>query len=214
MLFLTRGVIDINHKHEPVQSGLRQWICPLLLNRILRSQYKERLIQLVRPPRYRHFTFLHRLQQCRLRLRRRPVYLVRQNHIRKDRPFHKLILSLLRLSVHLDNIRARYIRRHKVRRKLNPIKLQLQSLRHRMHHQRLRKPGHALNDTVPRRQHTAEHRINNVILANDNFVYLLLQVTVALVQTGHQSALINGPGCVRVLKFLTAYLFHIHIPTF
>ena len=65
-----------------------------------------------------YLTFFHRLQQRRLRLRCRAVYLVGKHHLRKDRSRPELEVTRA-LVVYRD---ARHIRRQKVRRELNPVK--------------------------------------------------------------------------------------------
>ena len=90
------GIIDPDVEHEPVELGLGQRIRPFLLDRVLRGQHEERLGQRMPPAADRHLVLLHRLEQRRLRLRRRAVDLVGQDHVGEDRPLHKPELALSR----------------------------------------------------------------------------------------------------------------------
>ena len=93
VLLLVRGVPDQNLEHETILLCLRQRIGPFLLDRVLRREHEERQRQVVAIAAGRHLPLLHRLEQRRLRLRRRAVDLVGQNHVREDRTGQELEAS-------------------------------------------------------------------------------------------------------------------------
>jgi hypothetical protein len=57
-----------------------------LLDRVLRREDEERRLELVGFSTVRDGAFLHRLEQRRLRLRRRAVDLIREDDLAEDRP--------------------------------------------------------------------------------------------------------------------------------
>ena len=79
------GIVDEDVEHEAVELGLGQRIGAFLLDRVLRGQHEERLGQRCRVPPDGDLVLLHRLQQRRLRLGRRAVDLVGQDHVGEDR---------------------------------------------------------------------------------------------------------------------------------
>ena len=140
-LFFHRRVIDRNQEHKAVQLRLGQRIGALLLNRVLRSQHKERLRERAVLTTGGHAMFLHGLQQRTLRLGRRPVNFVRQNDVGKDWALYKFKLPSTSLTV-LQNLRTRDVAGHQVGRKLDPVEVQVHDLRERIHHQRFRQTRH------------------------------------------------------------------------
>jgi hypothetical protein len=61
---------------------------------------------------------LHRLEQRRLRLRRRAVDLIRQDHMREDRAAHELEDATAGRVILLEQLRPGDVGRHQVRREL------------------------------------------------------------------------------------------------
>ncbi len=104
---LTRhvGIPDPQPHQKPVQLRFRQRIRPMMIGRILRRDHHERLRQRQRPPFHCHLLFVHRLEQRRLRLRRRAIDLVGQQEVRKHRP--RLELESLGMRVVNGHARAR-----------------------------------------------------------------------------------------------------------
>ncbi|SHU13010.1 Uncharacterised protein [Mycobacteroides abscessus subsp. abscessus] len=68
-------------EHESVHLRLRQWIGPLLVDRILRGQHQEWFRDLVDLSGDAGLSFLHRLQHGALRLRTGTVDLVQQHDV-------------------------------------------------------------------------------------------------------------------------------------
>ena len=80
---------------------------PFLLDGVLRGQHEERLAEPMPLAAGGDLVLLHRLQQRGLRLRRRAVDLVGQDHVGEDRALEKLELPHARLLVLLDDLRCR-----------------------------------------------------------------------------------------------------------
>ena len=79
-------VLDLEAHEEAVELRLGQRVRALVLDRVLRREHEERVRQRLRPALDRHLPLLHRLQQRGLRLRRRAVDLVGEQHVREHRP--------------------------------------------------------------------------------------------------------------------------------
>ena len=79
-------IVDHDVEHEPIELRLRQRIGAFLLDRILRGQHEQRTFERMAYAADRHLILLHRLEQRRLRLRRRAVDLVGQDDVGEDGP--------------------------------------------------------------------------------------------------------------------------------
>ena len=86
VLLRLRRIVDDDVEHEPIELRLGQRIGALLLDRVLRREHEQRPLELVAHAVDRHLVFLHRLEQRRLRLGRRAVDLVGEDHVRENRP--------------------------------------------------------------------------------------------------------------------------------
>ncbi len=91
---------------------------------------------------------LHRLQQRGLRLGRRAVDLVGQDHVGEDRPLDELHPPVAVARVFQD-LRAGDVGRHQVGRELDPLELQVEDLRDRADEQRLGQARGAGDQAVP-----------------------------------------------------------------
>ena len=111
---------------------------------------------------------LHRLQQGRLRLRRRAVDLVGQDHVGEDRALQEAELPRARAAVLLDDLRAGDVGRHQVGRELDAAELQRQGLGQRADHQRLRQPRHAHQQAVPAGEHGHQQFLDHLPLPDDH----------------------------------------------
>ena len=83
--FIFAGIADVDVEHEPIELRFGQRIGAFLLDRVLRRQDEERLRQSMQLSAGGDLVFLHRFQQRRLRLGRRAVDFVGQDHVREDR---------------------------------------------------------------------------------------------------------------------------------
>ena len=84
-LLVVRRVLDDDVEHEAVELRFRQRIRAFELDRVLRREHVERLGELVGLALHGDAMLLHRLEQRRLRLRRRAVDFVREHDVREDR---------------------------------------------------------------------------------------------------------------------------------
>ena len=79
-------MVDDDVEHEAVELRFGQRIRAFELDRVLRREDEERLVELVGASLDRDAVLLHRLEQRGLRLRRRAVDLVGQDDVGEDRP--------------------------------------------------------------------------------------------------------------------------------
>ena len=101
-------------------SGLRQKLRPRASHRVLGCNHNKRIRKRPGNPIHRHLLLLHHLQKRRLRLRRCPVDLIRQQ--KSSHRCSRLILK--RTCLFFIHGKSCDIRRKHIRRKLNPVFLQ------------------------------------------------------------------------------------------
>ena len=140
-------VVDDHVEHEPVELGLGQRIGPLHLDRVLRGQDEERLLQRVAHAGRRHLVLLHRFEQRGLGLGRRAVDLVGEDHVGEDRPLDELHPPSAVAGL-LEDLRPGDVRRHEVGRELDPLELEVEDLRDGADQQRLRQARRAGDEAV------------------------------------------------------------------
>jgi hypothetical protein len=87
LLLLTRRVADVQLEHEAVHLRFRQRIGAFLLDRVLRGEDEERLLQLVGRSADGDLLLLHRFEQCGLYLRRRALISSARMMLAKIGPF-------------------------------------------------------------------------------------------------------------------------------
>ena len=197
--FLLRGVVHKDHEHEPVELRLGQRISALLLDGVLRREDEKGLGQFVAHAAHRHAPLLHRLEHRGLRFRRRAVDLVRQNHVRKNRPVEELELPLAGLRILIDDLRARDVARHQVGRELDALERQIDRLRQRGDEQRFRQPRHAHEQCVAPRENRDQHFVDHLVLSDDDLRELMLDQPVRLLEIRHRlDVIFLESGCVRV----------------
>ncbi len=92
---------------------------------------------------------LHRLEQRGLRLRRRAVDFVGEDHVREDRPRQEHEPPPARLGVVLQDVGAGDVGRHQVGRELDALEREVQDLRDGADEQRLGQARHADEQAVP-----------------------------------------------------------------
>ncbi len=159
-------VVDRNVEHEPVELGFRQRIRAFHLDGILRGEDEERLAEPVADAGRSHVVFLHCLEHGRLRLGRRAVDLIGQDHIGEDGPFDErhrpLVVGLL------EDLGARDIGGHQVRRELDPPEPQIEQFRQRFDQQGLRQARRAGQQAVSPRKHGNQQMLDHVLLADDH----------------------------------------------
>ena len=115
-----------------------------------------------------HRPLLHRLEQGRLRLGRRPVDLVGQEQVGEDRAALELEPrdALGRLVHHVG---ADQVGRHEVRRELDALELELQGVCKRADEQCFAQARHALEQDVPAGDQRGERFLDDAGEADDHF---------------------------------------------
>ena len=89
------GIAERGAKQEAVELRLGQRERALVLDRVLGREQEERVGELERHPVDGHLPLGHRLEQRRLRLRRRAVDLVDEEDVREDRARAELEVARL-----------------------------------------------------------------------------------------------------------------------
>ena len=84
-LLVYRRMVDDDVEHEAIELRFGQRIRAFELDRVLRREHVERLLELIGAPLNRDAVLLHRLEQRRLRLRRRAVDFVGEDDVGEDR---------------------------------------------------------------------------------------------------------------------------------
>ena len=120
-LVARREVVEQHVEQEAVELGFGQRIRALELDRVLRREHEERPLDLVVMAAHGDRELLHRLEQRGLRLRRRAVDLVREQHVREQRARHERPGAPARGDVLFDDVGARDVRRHQVGRELDSL---------------------------------------------------------------------------------------------
>ena len=123
------GIVDLDVQQEAVELRFGQRVGAFLLERVLRGQHEERRGQLVHRAAGADLPLLHRLEHGRLRLGRRAVDLVGQQHVGEDRPGQKAIRPLPGFGIFLDHFGAGDVAGHQVGRELDALERQVQRLR-------------------------------------------------------------------------------------
>ena len=108
-------------------------------------------------PLDRDAVLLHRLEQRRLRLRRRAVDFVGEHDVREDRPRREHHLPPAGRRVLLHEVGAGDVRRHQVGRELDARELQVEHLRHGVDQQRLGQAGRADDQAVAADEQRVQH---------------------------------------------------------
>src|SRR6185503_2472658 len=132
----------------------------------------ERLVEAVGAPLDRDAVLLHRLEQRRLRLRRRAVDFVREHDVGEDRAGRELHLPPSRPRVFLHEVGACDVGRHQVGRELDARELQVEGLRHRVDEQRLGQSRRADDEAVAADEERVQDLVDDLFLADDDLAQL------------------------------------------
>ncbi len=87
-----------------------------------------------------------------------------------------------RLTVFVEHLGAGDVAGHQVGRELDASEIERERLRQRMHHQRLRQPGHAFQDAVSAGEDGHQQLLDDVVLADDLPGHLLADLIVGFAQ--------------------------------
>jgi hypothetical protein len=163
--FSRGGILHLQFQQEAVQLGFWQGIRPLHLDRVLRCQDKERPRERVVDAAHRNRQLLHGLQEGRLRFRRGPVDLVRQNDLTEKRAALEAEMPTPFRCLDHD-VGPDDVGRHQVRRKLDPGKTEVQTFRERLHQQRFPQARNPLQQGVPPGKQADQHPADNFLVAH------------------------------------------------
>ena len=125
---------------------------------------------------------LHRFEQRGLRLGRRAVDLVGQDHVGEHRARQETKLARARSLVFLDDLGAGDVGRHQVGRELDAVELQRQRIGQRADHQRLGQARHADQQAVAAGEDRDQQLLDHVALADDDLGELVGDAAVGLVE--------------------------------
>src|SRR5688500_6966340 len=154
-------IADGQPHQKTIELTLRQRVCAVMLQRVLRRHHQKRARQGVRALVDRDTTFLHRLQQTALRARRRPVDLVSDHDVREDRArphFERRRLWIVQ----------RYtqdVRGQQVARELHAPETQTKRRRERTRQRRLADTRNVFEQDVTTRQQRRQRKSNDVRLS-------------------------------------------------
>ena len=152
---------------EPVQLCLGQGIGPLHLDGVLRGEDEEREDQLIRPLAHRHRMLLHGFQERRLRLRRRTVDLVGQEHVREDGALLELEIPLAGLAFH-HHVRPDDVGRHQIGGELDSAEVQVHGFGQAPNEHRLPESGNTLQKHVSAGKERGQHSLDHLLLTDDD----------------------------------------------
>ncbi len=115
---------------------------------------------------------LHRLEQRRLRFRRRAVDFVGEDDVREDRAGREHHLPATGGRVFLHQVGAGDVRRHQVRRELDTRELQVEHAGHRVNEQRLGQTRGADDQAVATDKQRHQHLRDDLVLTDDDLLQL------------------------------------------
>ena len=192
-LLLAGRVADPDVEHEAVALGLGQRVGALLLDRILGREDEERLGQLVGGSASGDGVLLHRLQQCRLGLRRGAVDLVGEQHLCEHRPtLEHQFASAGRIV--LDDLGAGDVAGHQVGSELDTVEAEFHGVGQGANHRRLGQTGHPFEQAVAARQDGDDDLLDHLLLTDDDGAYFARDAGRRLAQSGGSGDIIAGNG--------------------
>ncbi len=180
-----RQVVDQDIEHESIELGFGQRIGALHFDRVLRRQHEERLFQRIAHAAGRDLMFLHGFQQRRLRLGRRAVDFVGQDHVGEDRAFDELQFAMA-VGRLFQNFGAGDVGRHQVRRELDAMKFQMEDLARRADQQGFRQPGGTGDQAMPAGKQADQQLGRDFLLADDDFGQLGVDPIATFTQLFHR----------------------------
>ena len=168
-LGLAVGIAELDAHLEAVELRLGQREGADLVRRVLRRDDEERLGQPARLAFGGDLVLLHRLEQRRLRLRRRAVHLVGEDQLREDRA--GMELERARLAVvdrHAEDVGGQH-----VARELDAVEPQAERAREHVREGGLADAGQVLDQQVAAREQARERHADLALLAEDDPAGLL-----------------------------------------
>ena len=144
-LLRERRVADRHPHREPVELRLGERVRPLVLDRVLGRDDEERAHEHVCRAVDGDLPLLHRLEQRRLRLRRRSVDLVDEHDVRE----HRAGPEAERPALTVEHVHARDVRRQEIGRELDAVEREVERARERLREHGLADTGDVLDEDVP-----------------------------------------------------------------
>jgi len=160
---LGRRIPQHRLEEEAVLLGFGQRIGPLVLDRVLGGEHHEGVRKRHLLPFESDAALLHRLQQRRLDLGRRPVDLVGEEDVGEDRPLPDPERSRLQI---IDRC-ADDIGGHQVRRELDTTVLHRHQAGHRLGEQSLADARHALQQHMAASHDGERAEAHGILLPDD-----------------------------------------------
>jgi hypothetical protein len=162
-------------EEEAIELRFRQRVRAFHLERVLRREDDERLIEDVGLLPDGDAVLLHGFEERALRLRRGAVDLVREDDVGENRPFAELerLVTLLRL---VDDRRAEDVGGHEVGRELDAREVERERLGQRAHEHRLAETGHTFEQGVATGEHARGDAVDDLAVADDRLRDLLAQL--------------------------------------
>ena len=153
--------------HKPVQLRFRQQLRTGAAFWILCRHDKKRFWNISADAVHGHYPLFHNLKQRRLRLWRRPVDLVRQKQVAHN------CSRIIRKSAgfFLIHVKSQQIRRHYIRRKLDPVVVERHRPGKSYCKRRFSHARHILDQNVASCQNCRKRLKNTIILALQRLFY-------------------------------------------
>ena len=167
-------VADQDLEEEAVELGLGQGIGSLLIDGVLGRHDEERFDEFAQLAAGGDLVFLHRFQQGRLGLGRRPVDFVGQDQVGEDGAALELELAPAASGLHND-VGAENVGGHQVGRELNAVEGEVEHIAQGSHQQGLAQARHALQEHVSPREQGDERAFDNGVLSDDDLADLRAQ---------------------------------------
>ena len=167
---------------------------------ILRSEHEERRIEFVGAALHRHATLLHGFEQRGLRLGRRAVDFVGQQHVGEHRAGHERETTMPGGRVVLDDVGPGHVRRHQVGRELDAREACRSRARASVEMSSvLARPGHAHQQTVATGEERDQRLLDDGILSDDDLAQFardaLARALQAISECGIIESIECGGGC-------------------
>ncbi len=183
-------MVDDDVEHEAIELRFGERIGALELDRVLGGEHVERLVEHVRAPLDGDAVFLHRLEQGRLRFRRRAVDFVGQHDVAEDGSGRKDHLAPAGRRVFLNEVGAGDVGRHQVGRELDARELQIQHARERLDEQRFREARNADDKAVAADEERQQDELHDLVLADNHLLQLRDNLFAARVHAvGHRDVI-------------------------
>src|SRR6266516_1241499 len=135
------GIAEEDLQQETIKLSFGQRVSSFVLDWIFGCQNREDRRKLIALAVNRYLALLHRLEQRRLRFRWRAIDLIGQQYVSEDRAASQVEGGRR----DIEDVSARDIRRHQVRREVDAIEIRIDDPRERLDCQRLRRAGHAFD---------------------------------------------------------------------